>query len=315
MTASSDRAPAGGASAGSLPYSGYALLVLALLMWAGNTIVGRLSSGGELSPVTLNFWRWTCASVFFLAFFGRSAWRRRREIAAAWPFVVPFGLLSIVGFNVVFYAALQKSTVLQVTLIQAILPVLVLLLGYAVLKEGIRPRQWWGVAFSVSGAALIVLRGDLGLLGTLRLAEGDLWALCAVVLWALQAFLMRFKPPGIGIMPFMTALSLIGVVAMLPFFALEAALGGGVPTTEESLLSILYLGLFASFVGTTCWNEGTWRAGGARAGYFGNLFPIFASGLAILLLGEVLRWHHVAATVLVLAGIWLATAPGARPRA
>lgn len=70
---------------------------------------------------------------------------------------------------------------------------------------------------------------------------------------------------------------------------------------------VLYAAVMASFIGTTCWNEGTFRAGGVQAGYFGNLFPIFSGALAIIILGEELRWYHVVGAVSVLIGIWLAT--------
>lgn len=293
-------------------YSGYALLVLALLMWAGNSIVGRLSAGEDIPPLALNFWRWTCASVFFVAFAGPAAWRQRRRILAAWKFIVPFSLLSIAGFNSVFYLALQKSTVLQVVLIQSVLPVLVLLLGFAFLREAISARQWLGIAFSVSGAALVILRGDPSILETVRLNEGDLWALGSVLLWAVQAFTIRWKPRDIEIMPFMTSIAVIGVAAMAPFYLWETLTVAPMPVTGTSFLFVLYLGLMASFVGTSCWNEGTYRAGGAQAGYFGNLFPIFASALAILLLGETLRWYHAAAAAFVITGIWLATSHHAR---
>ena len=285
---------------------GYALLMLAISMWAGNSIIGRLSAEERIPPLTLNFWRWVCASFFFALFFGRETWRRRHAIAASWKFILPFSLISIAGFNSVFYIALQRNTVLQVSLIQSILPVLVLLLCYAVLRERITPRQWWGVVLSVTGAAVVVLRGDPGILRSLRPNVGDLWALAAVTLWALQAFLVRWKPPEIPIMPFMTSISLIGVAAMAPFFAWELSTAGPMPVTRTSLLFVLYLGLMASFVGTTCWNEGTYRAGAAQAGHFGNLFPVFASGLAIAILGEELRWYHLAAAVLVVGGIRLA---------
>jgi drug/metabolite transporter (DMT)-like permease len=43
----------------------------------------------------------------------------------------------------------------------------------------------------------------------------------------------------------------------------------------------------------------------ARGGVFINLVPIFASGLAVLLLGEQFRLHHAIALVLVIAGVWM----------
>lgn len=292
--------------------SGYLLLILAVLVWAGNSIVGRATAGAEIPPLGFNFWRWTTAFVLFAAFFGLRTWRQRREIIRHWKFVAAFSLVSISGFNSVFYIALQKSTALQVALIQSILPVLVLLLGLVILRQRISGRQWWGIVFSISGAVLIVIRGDLKILQTLALGEGDIWALGAVFLWAWQAFLMRWKPKTIDIMPFMTSISLIGVVTMLPFYLWETATFAPMPVTQTSVLFVLYVAVLASFIGTSCWNEGTYRAGGAQAGYFGNLFPIFAGILAIVILGEQPYWYHGVGALCVVIGIWLATAQYAR---
>lgn len=288
-------------------WGGYILLLVALWVWAGNSIVGRLTATADIPPLGFTFWRWATAFVIFALFFGMRAWRQRMEIIAAWKFIVPFSVISIAGFNAVFYIALQKSPALQVSLIQSILPVLVLLLGLTILRERITSRQWWGVLFSITGAVIIVTRGDLYVLRTLALGEGDVWALVAVFLWALQAFLMRWKPVQIDIMAFMTVISFIGVAALAPFYVWETLVVAPMPLTQTSIMFVLYVAIMASFIGTTCWNEGTFRAGGAQAGYFGNLFPIFAGVLAILILGEELRWYHVAGAVSVLIGIWLAT--------
>ncbi len=292
--------------------SGFALLVFAVLLWSGNSIVGRASAGEAIPPVGLNFWRWTTAFAIFAIVFGARTWKQRRELLGHWKFLVIFSMVSVTGFNLVFYVALQKTTALQASLIQSILPVLVLLLGLAILRERIAGRQWWGVVFSIAGAGLIVIRGDLGVIETLRLHEGDIWALGAVFLWAWQAFLMRWKPRSIDIMPFMTAISGIAVVMMLPLYLWETRTIAPMPFTQTSALFVAYVGFMAAFVGTSCWNEGTYRAGAAQAGYFGNLYPIFAGALAIAILGEELRWFHIAGAASVVVGIWLATAHHAR---
>lgn len=288
--------------------TGYLLLVLAVLVWAGNSIVGRSTAAEEIPPLAFNFWRWAAAFLVFAVFFGRQTWQQRVEIKTHWRFMTGFALISIAGFNSVFYIALQKSEALQVALIQSILPVLVLLLGLVILRQRISGRQWWGIVFSIAGAVLIVIRGDLHVLQTLALGEGDIWALGAVSLWALQAFLMRWKPKTIEIMPFMTTISLIGVTGMLPFYLWETATFAPMPVTQTSVLFVLYVAVLASFIGTSCWNEGTYRAGPAQAGYFGNLFPIFAGVLAIVILGEQPYWYHGVGALCVVIGIWLATA-------
>ncbi len=289
-------------------FSGYVLLVLAVLFWSGNAIIGRAAAGADMPPLGLNFWRWATALAVFLTFFGRATWRQRDAIFRNMKFLVPFCAVSVVGFNSLFYLALQSTTALQASLIQSILPVLVLLLGFVVLRTPITARQGWGVVFSIAGAALIVVRGDIEVIATLELHTGDAWALAAVSVWALQAFMMRWKPKEIDIMPFMTALAIIGVIMMAPLYAWETMTVRAMPFNQTSLLYILYIGIIASFLGTTAWNEGTYRAGAAQAGYFGNLYPIFAGVLAIILLGEDPRWYHGAGAAAVIAGIWLATA-------
>ncbi|PPR09125.1 MAG: hypothetical protein CFH41_02763 [Alphaproteobacteria bacterium MarineAlpha11_Bin1] len=287
--------------------SGYGLLVLAVLMWAGNSTVGRATVDENIPPLAFTFWRWVTAFLIFATIFGARTWRQRNEILLHWKFVASFALISVAGFNAVFYIALQKAPAVQVTLIQSILPVLVLLIGLAVLRERIDGKQWLGIVFSIAGAALIVTRGDIGVLLTLQLGEGDLWALAAVFIWAWQAFLMRWKPKTIDIMSFMTTIALIGVIGLFPLYLYEHTIVGPMPVTRNSVLFVLYVAVMASVIGTTCWNEGTYRAGSARAGYFGNLFFIFASALAIVILGEDLFWYHIAGTTCVLVGIWLAT--------
>ncbi|MEE2997369.1 MAG: DMT family transporter [Pseudomonadota bacterium] len=287
--------------------SGYALLVLAVLMWAGNSTVGRATADENIPPMAFTFWRWVTAFLIFATIFGARTWRQRHEILVHWKFVASFALISVAGFNAVFYVALQKAPAVQVSLIQSILPVLVLLIGLAVLRERIEGKQWLGIVFSMGGAILIVTRGDIEVLQTLQLGEGDIWALGAVFIWAWQAFLMRWKPQTIDIMPFMTTIALIGVVGIAPLYLYEHATVGPMPLTQNSVLFVLYVAVMASFIGTTCWNEGTYRAGPARAGYFGNLFFIFASALAIVILGEDLFWYHIIGAACVLVGIWLAT--------
>ena len=103
---------------------------------------------------------------------------------------------------------------------------LVLLLGLVVLRERIDARQWLGILFSIGGAVLIVTRGDIEVLQTFSFGEGEIWALAAVFIWAWQAFLMRWKPKTIDIMPFMTTISLIGVIGLTPFYLWEHATVG-----------------------------------------------------------------------------------------
>ena len=286
--------------------SGYTFLILAVMIWAGNSVVGRLALDENVPPLALAFWRWVLALFVFIALAGRQAWGLVPEMRANAGYLVSFSLVSVVGYNCTFFIALQKTTALQATLIQSILPVLVLLLGLLIVKTPVTMRQWLGVFFSISGSLIILIRGEFAVLQALEIREGDWWALAGVFVWAIQSFMIRWKPESIPILPFMTILVVIGLAVLTPLYIWETLTYKPMPVSKNSLLMVAYAGIIASVGGTTMWNEGTWRVGAAQAGYFGNLYPIFAGALAIIILGENPQWYHGVGALLVVIGIWLA---------
>jgi drug/metabolite transporter (DMT)-like permease len=294
---------------------GYAFILLALLFWAGNALVGRSAPDAQIPPVALNYWRWVVA-LAVLAPFGfrtlRAQWPLFRQ---HWWLWVVFGAVTVAGFNTVFYIALQYTTVVQGTLISGALPIMVLVAARIFLGQPITARQLAGVLISISGVAVIVLRGDLQTLRTLTLNIGDIWMLLAVFLWAAQTILIRFMPRGMDLFAFQIASLVAGLAVALPFYLQETLGGHPMPLSQQAVLSVAYTGLIASVLGFTCWNMGVIRTGPKTAGYLGNLYPVFGATLGILVLGEPFRWYHAVGAIVTLAGIWLATAsPAARPR-
>jgi drug/metabolite transporter (DMT)-like permease len=69
--------------------------------------------------------------------------------------------------------------------------------------------------------------------------------------------------------------------------------------------SIGFVAVFPSIVAYLCWNRGVQLIGANRAGLFINLVPVFASALAVVFLGETVRWHHFAGLALIFGGILL----------
>ena len=65
-------------------FVGYGFLVFAILLWAGNAIIGRIAPDSDVPPIALNFWRWVTAFVVLLPF----AWPKLR---AQWDFTQSTG--------------------------------------------------------------------------------------------------------------------------------------------------------------------------------------------------------------------------------
>ena len=289
---------------------GYVFVVLAVLSWAGNAIIGRLAPAEAIPPIALNFWRWVGAFIVLAPFAIGTLRAQWRLLLAHWRLVTAFGVVSIAGFNALLYLALEETTVVQATLISAMLPALVIVSARVFLGQPIGARQVAGVLLSFVGVAVIVARGDPRMLLALVLNRGDLWMLIAVCFWAAQTLLLRFIPKGMDLLAFQLAAFVAGLIVALPFYVGETWSGRPMPFTLTAVLLVGYTSVVASVIGYTLWNVGVLRIGPKAAGYFGNLYPVFGAMLGIILLGEPLQGYHAVGGAVVLAGILLATLRG-----
>ena len=296
---------------------GAGFIALAMLFWGGNATIGRFAMTTELPPIGVNFWRWTVAFAILAPLTAATLWRQRALLWRHRFYCLGLGLSGVTLFNAFFYVGLQSTTAVQGSLIAALLPLMILVLGAVYAGTGITARQVGGLVLSIGGAALVVVHGDIAVLRTLRLNPGDFWCLAAVLCWAVQTFLLRYKPPEMDIMALVTASVGLGWLALTPAYAVEIALGGAMRFDRDTALMVGYLGLFASVIAFSLYNAGVIRVGSANAGYLGNLYPVFSALLAVVFLGEAIAWYHATGGLLVLGGIYLATVPAGtlrRPR-
>jgi drug/metabolite transporter (DMT)-like permease len=183
----------------------------------------------------------------------------------------------------------------------------VLIAARVFLAQPITARQVGGVAISILGVTVIIMRGEPAALLSFRLNIGDVWMLLAVCLWAAQTILIRFLPKDMDVIAFQVVAFVPGLLAALPFYIYETASGQPMPLSVNAMASVAYAGLVASVLGFTCWNMGVLRIGAKTAGYFSNLYPVLSAALGILVLGEAFHWYHAVGALIIVAGIYLAT--------
>ncbi len=291
----------------------YLLLTLAVLFWAGNFVLGR-AVRAEIPPVGLAFWRWLVATLLLWPF----AWPRlRRELPEArrrFPILTLLALLGVGSFNTLVYSGLQRTSALNASLLQSLMPILVALFSDFLFQDRVTPRQLFGILLSFSGAVLILFEGRLGAILAFRLNPGDLLVVLAVVCYALYTALLRLRP-GLHPLSFLLVTFGLGTLMILPFYLWESLSGRAVTLNVPTLASVLYVAIFPSILSYFFYNRGVALIGANRAGLFAHLMPLFGSLLAVLLLGEVFGLHHALGMALILAGIGLATLPGGSSRA
>jgi drug/metabolite transporter (DMT)-like permease len=289
--------------------SPYLLLVLTMLFWGGNWIVGR-AIREDIPPITLAFWRWAVALAVLLPFAWPHLRAQRQIIYREWKVLALLSLLGIAMFNTFIYLAVSRTTAINATLVNSIMPIAIVCTSWLLYRETVSLRQTAGIALSLLGVLGIITRGEPALLLELRFNPGDLFALATAPVWGFYSVLLRRRPEGLHALAFMAVLVGIGVVLLAPLYAWEVAAGLSMRLTPAAGMAIFYVGVFPSAVAYVFYNRGVALIGANRAGQFIHLVPVFGTLMAILFLGEALRPFHLAGILLIIAGIYLVTAGG-----
>lgn len=285
----------------------YLLLVLAMLFWSGNMVLGR-AIRDDVPPLTLAFWRWAIALALTLPFALPHLRTQWPLLKSGWKPIVVLGLLGVGGYNTFAYIALQYTAATNAVLLNSFVPVATIALSWAFLNKHLRGIEWIGVLLSFVGVATIVGRGELATLAGLTLNIGDLWMLCAVLTWAVYTIGLQWRPGGVHPMLMLAAFTTVGLVALIPAYAWELAQGKTINVTPGSLAGIAYTGLFPGFLGYVFYNRAVGEVGANKASLFIHLMPVFGTVLSAIFLGEIPHSYHYAGIVLIFSGIYLTTA-------
>lgn len=279
----------------------YALLGIVMLLWAGNSIVGR-AVRFDIPPFFLAFVRWSGALILILPFAIGSLKRDRAALFAGWKIVLAAGLAGVVAFNALLYTGLHHTSATNALLLQAAIPAGVLLVDFLVFRTRASVGQIAGVLCSTCGVAAIVFRGDPQAVMGLAFGGGDVLILCAVVAWSFYTVLLRLKP-AVAPESFLAATFAIGVLGMAPLAATEASQIATMQWTPKVLGAFAYVAVLPSLIGYWLYNEAVTRIGAGRAGQTITLMPLFGALLSALLLNETLQGFHVVGMALILLGI------------
>lgn len=282
------------------------LLSLAPLFWAGNALVGRMVHT-LISPMTLNFLRWTLAGLLLLPL---ARWVLRSD-SVVWPHWRRYALLGLLGvgcYNSFQYLALQTSSPINVTLVASSTPVFMLAIGVLFFGQRLRKQQLVGAALSVLGVLLVLCRGDISALLQVELVWGDVFVLVATACWAGYSWLISVTKEPASVREdwaaFLLAQIAFGLFWSGSFTATEWLTGQAYVDWGFALVAALvYVAVFPALLAYRCWGLGIQAAGPNVAGFFVNLTPLFAALLSALALGEWPQWYHMAAFGLIVGGI------------
>lgn len=291
---------------------GYITLMMAQVAFAGNLIINKylLTS---LDMFVFLEWRFIFATVGFGLMFWLSGSRfsepnhpQGRFMPTDWISCILQGFFAGLLFNYLFSCGLQKTTATAAGIICSTLPAIIAFFAVFLLNERLGRSKITAIVLAMLG--IIIINAD-HLDGSLLSSEhsilGDALVFLAIIPEALYCILSRKL--GGRVTPMGSALltNLFATLMLLPFAFTQGAFD--IQQFPSMPFSLIFLAGFCSigFYWGCAWGLSFISA--STAGLFAGVLPIATTVIAILFLGESLRWLDIAGMGLVLLSIVIGT--------
>jgi len=265
----------------------------AALIWSGWYVLARHGvTAGGMGPFDLAALRFLVAAPLLLLILRRFpvTWRQ-----------LPLALIMALGvgpaFVIVVGTGFQQAPANFGGAVTAVCGVVFSLIGARLLLgERLGRLQKGGIALAVGGLSLLAHGAASG---------GSVWPfLIGGLLWA--AYGLAFRRSGLSALEAVTVVAVLSALIYLPVYF--AVAGGRMWQADpaELLLQGLGQGVITGIVALALHAVAVADLGATRGALFQSLVPPFTLILSFLFIGEPVTLISLAATVLVLAGVFLA---------
>src|SRR6185312_9968718 len=122
----------------------YLLLAAAALLWSGNHIVGR-AIGGHVPPIGVSTIRWLIPAILLWPWVAPHLKRDWPAIRAHWAAMLWLGATGGALFTALQYVGLQYTSALNVSVLNSLVPVLIVATSAALFRDRISPMQLAGI--------------------------------------------------------------------------------------------------------------------------------------------------------------------------
>ena len=283
--------------------SAHVALVLVVVFWAGSfsAIKELLDAGMAAQDIALL--RYVVAAPGFAVLLwgagGLPGLTRRDTVRLGLA-----GVCVVAGYHMSLNIGTQYTTSGTAALVVALSPALTLVLASVLGLERAGRRTVAGLAVAFAGVAVVVLLGAGGEL-SFGNAKGPLIVLGAPVSFALYNVLLQPLLQKHGLVALTAALSLVGMLALLPFVR-GSTVDAAVDISASSAALVLYLGVVCTLFGYAAWNVGLRGLGPTRTVFYTYAIPPLAVLMGAAFLDESITVWLAVGGALVLAGVALA---------
>jgi drug/metabolite transporter (DMT)-like permease len=286
----------------------YGKLVLTAIFWGGTFVAARVVAQ-HVAPYSASFLRFFTASLLLIALIlwkeGQFPRLRRHQVIPA----VLLGMTGVFAHNVFFFLGMQTIAAGRASLIVATNPVFISLLSALFFRQRLDAKKVMGIFLCLTGATIVISRGDPLSIFTGGVGRGDVYLLGCVASWVAYSLIGKVIMKDFSPLAAVTYSCIIGAAALLVPACLEGLsgrIGGFYP---GDWIGILYLGFFGTVLGFFWYYEGIRAIGPSRASVFINFVPVSGVFFGWLMLDEAVNLSLLAGAALVMAGVYLTNRP------
>ncbi|MDB6145187.1 MAG: hypothetical protein JWP80_4231 [Pseudomonas sp.] len=279
----------------------YLFPLLAILIWAGNTVVNKMAVG-VIFPAEIGFYRWLLAAILFTPFV-------LRPVIANWAMIKPdlykiiaLGVLGMAIYQSLAYFAATMTSATNMGIFLSLMPMIALAMSIVSLGHRLTAGALLGAMLSFSGVVVVVSAGSLNTLLEQGLNAGDAMMLVATVAYAAYSVLLKKWQLRLPPLHLLYLQVLVAMVVLFPLFLFSPKAG----LSLSNVPLIMYACIPTSMIAPLMWMQSINRIGPSRTTLFFNLLPILTALIAAAVLGEKLAMYHLLGGALTLGGVVLA---------
>lgn len=263
-------------------------------------------AAGLVPPVSLALWRWLFAFLILLPFVFNEIKKNQKEIKKEWRRLL---FLGFTGFCICgIFPAISgiTTTVINMGIIYSASPIFIILFSFLLFNERINKFGVIATIICLTGVMVVLSKGNITNLLTLKFTPGDLWISGAMISWAIYSiYLMNFKS-NFDLVTRFTLMAFLGVLCMIPLLIVEKYYFSKISFDFNFFKWTLMAAILPGIIAFLMYAKLQTLVGASMTGLTVYLIPVYASFYGYIFFDEELFYYHWLGGLLVILGIIIA---------
>lgn len=283
----------------------YSLLIIVTIIWGVAEPVIKYTLGGFPATLFLTY-RFGLSTIIALFTFILFGFHFPKDNKLRFELCLYGFITSTVSLGLLFFG-LEKTTVLDATLITLINPLLISFAGVYFLKEHITLKEKVGMGVALLGTVFTVIEPLFqNNQGEIRLS-GNILIFLYLITTAWGAVLAkRLLRKDISPLTLTNSSFIIGFLSLIPFAVLKYSIKDIISVPIPYHLGVIFMAFFSGTLAYFLSNKAQKSIEIGEAAVFSYLYPVFAAPLAVVWLGEKITPTFIFGGIIITLGVLIA---------